>query len=78
MGNEIKSSDIQLLKTPSGDAMLLVHIDKESLKTISKLGAGIVVTSKLKDIPKIQCLARYDRFFIREDLIIQPEIQRIR
>ena len=72
------SADIQILKTPSGDAMMVVHIDKENLGKMVENGAVLGVFEKLeKDIKLPKCLVGYDMFRIREDIIIEPGLMRI-
>jgi len=38
MEKEVGPSDVQLLKTPSGDAMMVVAVDKETLKGMLEKG----------------------------------------
>ena len=75
-----RSADIQILKTPSGDAMMVVHIDKENLGRMVGSGAVLGIFEELEpkggvNLPK--CLVRFDKFRITEDLIIEPGFSRI-
>jgi hypothetical protein len=79
MGKEKGPSDVQLLKTPSGDAMMVVSIDKRTLG--SMLDKGLVVgifDAKEIELKIPLCLVRYDRLKIDKDLIIQPGFVRIK
>jgi|GEM_PF-4567627 len=72
------SADIQILKTPSGDAVMVVHIDKENLSQMVESGAVVAIFEKLEmDLKLPRCLVRYDKFRIRDDLIIEPGLTRI-
>jgi hypothetical protein len=66
-----KFSGVNFLKTPSGDAMMLVHIDRESLKVFMEKGAAIAIDPHVEAITK-GCQVRYDKFIIKSDLVIQP------
>jgi len=79
MEKEVGPSDVQLLKTPSGDAMMVVAVDKETLKGMLEKGLVIgIFEPKELDFKLPQCLARYDRLRIRKDLIIEPGFVRIK
>lgn len=65
-----KFSGVNFLKTPSGDAMMVVHIDKESLKVLMEKGAVVAIDPEL--VPGASCAVRYDRFRIDEEWVIQP------
>lgn len=66
-------SGIQVVKSSNGDVMLLVPVDKRTAAQLGKqdVALGIYAAKELGPI-KIKCLARYDQFKLREDLVVNP------
>lgn len=72
------SMGVQLVKGPSGDAMLLLPVDKKLAATLAKGNVAIAVAKANDLIHLKQCLARYDAFRLRPDEVVKPIARRAR
>lgn len=67
-----KSDGVQVVKSASGDIMMVLPISKRLAASLAKREVAIVVAGidELSSVKK--CLARYDGFRLKPDLVINP------
>jgi|WetSurMetagenome_2_1015567.scaffolds.fasta_scaffold715458_1 hypothetical protein len=66
------ASGVHIVKSGSGDIMLIVPIDKKTAATLKNQDVAVAVVNKFDVANIVKCGALYKIFRFREDLIQRP------
>lgn len=66
------TTGVQVVKGASGDMMLVLPVDKKLAAVLAKQDVAIAVVNPEELINLRKCLARYDKFRLRPELVVNP------
>jgi len=67
-----KTDGVQVVKGAGGDIMLVLPIDKKLASALAHQDVAIAVANVEEIIRLKQCLARYDKFRLKQELVTKP------